>query len=127
MNGTTGEGRSGASIDLSAYSRQVVSEETVRVALDAAFPGLPAGMTLDEAERRIRAALAAVGTRIRAQALRDAVTVIENRMGAQRWSLAYLNGLDDARDTVAGLRSTLAPDPSVLDQADAPACRSNGN
>lgn len=37
-------------------------DEVVRRALDAAFPGLPDGMTLEEAERRIRAALtAAVG------------------------------------------------------------------
>lgn len=32
---------------------------TLKAAMDAAWPGLPAGMTLEEAERRTRAAIAA--------------------------------------------------------------------
>lgn len=36
-------------------------DAVVQRALDAAFPGLPDGMTLEEAERRIRAALTAAG------------------------------------------------------------------
>lgn len=36
-----------------------ISAAPLKAAMDAAWPGLPAGMTLDEAERRTRAALAA--------------------------------------------------------------------
>lgn len=40
-------------------SRPAISNEGMRAAMDAAFPGLPAGMSLGEAERRVRAGLEA--------------------------------------------------------------------
>lgn len=36
-----------------------VDDDLVRIALDNAFPGLPEGLSLESAERRVRAALAA--------------------------------------------------------------------
>lgn len=45
----------------------LVTDEDVRVATGAAFPGLPAGMSAAEAERRTRAALDAYGARLLAR------------------------------------------------------------
>ncbi len=54
----------------------------IDIALDAAFPGLPDGMTMDEARRRVTKAIAAVDWQIREDAAEGVVGAVRERIRA---------------------------------------------
>ncbi len=54
----------------------------IDTALDAAFPGLPDGMTMEEARRRITKALAAVDWQIREEAADGVLAGVRERIRA---------------------------------------------
>lgn len=59
---------------------QTTTKSLLDTALDAAFPALPAGMTMEEARRRIAAALAAVDWRIREEAAAGVLRGVSERI-----------------------------------------------
>ena len=73
-----------------------IDAATLDAAVAAAFPGLPEGMTADEARRRVARALAAAQPRIaalaREEALNEAITALDEtpgpgRGGMRAWSV----------------------------------------
>lgn len=73
----------------------MADEATLRAATDAAFPGLPAGMSLHEARRRVGAALAVAAAR--AGAVQPLRVAVELACG-HRWVETRPVGLDPPRD-----------------------------
>jgi hypothetical protein len=59
---------------------KTTSKSLIDTAVDAAFPGLPDGMTMDEARRRITKALAAVDWLIREEAAAGVLRGVSERI-----------------------------------------------
>lgn len=86
----------------------------IDAAVDAAFPGLPDGMSMEEARRRITKALAAVDWQIREEAARGVLDGVRDRI------YDYGVATGDRQTAHAYARVALAAMPKAADFFRAP-------